>query len=232
MARTEPIKLEVAPTKVLTNVDVQGTTASGPVNREVEAIRKGLSANYYGPEVLENQSFSILSVATNPLYAALWSIPLLTLIVSTVVKLAGRTSPESLARKRRRRAAGAALAQLKRVPGAEPGRQHELLLAAMKGYLGERFDKVAASLTAEDCHRIITDATGDAAAAAKYKELIDTCEAARYTPLQARIGPDQVQTAVNLIQSLERQGLSLISPMRPVGPISCSWPCASCRPKL
>jgi len=237
VARTEPIKLEVAPTKVLTNVDVQGTTASGPVNREVEVIRQGLSANYYGPEVLENQSFPILSVATNPLYAALWSVPLLTLIVSTVVKLAGRTSPESLARKRRRRAAGVALAQLKRVSGAEPGQRHELLLAAMKGYLGERFDKVAASLTADDCHRIVTDSTGDVATAARYKELIDTCEAARYArvegvglpnakqgvgdpvppserghepaPAQAgdardTLGPDQVQTAVDLIRSLER----------------------------
>ncbi len=206
MAKTEPIKLEVAPTKVLTNVDVQGTTASGPVNREVEAIRQGLSANYYGPEVLVNQSFSVLSVATNPLYAALWTVPLLTLIVSTVVKVAGRTSPESLARKRRRRAAPVALAQLKRVSGAEPGQRHELLLSAMKGYLGERFDKVAASLTAEDCQRIITDSTGDAVTAARYKELIDTCEAARYAPLQARIGPDQVQAAVDLIQSLEKQG--------------------------
>jgi len=224
VARTDPIKLEVAPTKMLTNVDVQGTTASGPVHREVEAIRKGLSANYYGPEVLENQSFSVLSVATNPLYAALWSIPLLTLIVSTVVKLAGRTSPESLARKRRRRAAGAALAQLKKVSGAEPGQRHELLLSAMKGYLGERFDKVAASLTADDCHRIITDATGDAVMAARYKELIDACETARYArvegvppserghelaPAQAgdardTIGPDQVQAAVDLIQALER----------------------------
>ncbi len=209
VARTEPIKLEVAPTKVLTNVDVQGTTASGPVNREVEAIRQGLSANYYGPEVLENQSFSILSVAANPLYAALWSVPLLTLIVSTVVKLAGRTSPESLARKRRRRAAGAALAQLKRVSGAEPGQRHELLLSAMKDYVGERFDKVAASLTADDCQRIITDSTGDTAAAARYKELIDACEAARYAPLQARIGPDQVQAAVDLIQSLERAKLAV-----------------------
>jgi tetratricopeptide (TPR) repeat protein len=224
VARTEPIKLEVAPTKVLTNVDVQGTTASAPVNREVEAIRKGLSANYYGPDVLENQSFSILSVATNPLYAALWSVPLLALIVSAVVKLAGRTSPESLARKRRRRAAGAALARLKRVPGAEAGQRHELLLSAMKDYLGERFDKVAASLTADDCYRIITDATGDTATAARYKEVIDTCEAARYArvegvppsdrghepaPAQAgdardTIGPDRVQAAVDLIQLLER----------------------------
>jgi tetratricopeptide (TPR) repeat protein len=218
VAKTEPIKLQVAPTKVLTNVDVQGTTASGPVNREVEAIRQGLSANYYGPEVLENQSFSILSVATNPLYAALWSVPLMALIVSAVVKLAGRTSPESLARKRRRRAAGVALAQLKRVSGAEPGQRHELLLSAMKGYLGERFDKVAASLTADDCHRIITDSTGDAVTAVRYKELIDTCEAARYARVEGvppsergqdardTIGPDQVQAAVALIQSLEGQG--------------------------
>jgi tetratricopeptide (TPR) repeat protein len=213
VARTEPIRLEVAPTKVLTNVDVQGTTASGPVNREVEAIRKGMSANYYGPEVLQNQSFSILSVATNPLYAALWSVPLMALIVSTVVKLARRTSPESLARKRRRRAAGVALTQLKRVSGAEPGQRHELLLSAMKGYLGERFDKVAASLTADDCCRIIMDSTGDAATAGKYKELIDACEAARYAPLQAKIGPDQVQAAIALIQSLERA--------KPAVPKSC-----------
>jgi tetratricopeptide (TPR) repeat protein len=224
VARTEPIKLEVAPTKVLTNVDVQGTTASGPVNREVEAIRQGLSANYYGPQVLENQSFSILSVATNPLYAALWSVPLMALIVSIAVTVAGRTSPESLARKRRRRAAGVALAQLKRVSGAEPGQRHELLLSAMKGYLGERFDKVAASLTADDCHRVITDATGDAATAGQYKELIDACEAARYArvegvpssergrepaPAQAgdardTIGPDQVHAAMELIQAVEK----------------------------
>ncbi|MCX5645027.1 MAG: BatD family protein [Phycisphaerae bacterium] len=203
VAKTEPIELEVAPSKVLTNVDVQGT-ASAPVNREVEAIRKGLSANYYGPEVLEDQSFSVLSVVANPVCAALWSIPLLALIVSSVVKLAGRTSPESLARKRRRRAAGGALAQLKKVSDTEPGQRHELLLSAMKGYIGDRFDKVAASLTADDCSRILTDATGDAAAAARYKELIDACEAARYAPLQAKTGPDQVQAASELIQAVEK----------------------------
>ena len=180
VAKTEPIKLEVAPSKVLTNVDVQGTAVSAPANREVEAIRKGLSANYYGSEVLENQSFSILAMLANPGYGTLWLLPLLALIASSVVKLAGRTSPESLARKRRRRAAGVALTQLKKVASAEAGQRHELLLAAMKGYIGDRFDKVAASLTADDCGRAIVDATGDTAAAAKYKELIDACEAARY----------------------------------------------------
>ncbi len=172
----------------------------------MEAIRKGLSANYYGPEALKNQSFSILSMLANPVYGGLWWIPLLALLVSSVVKLAGRTNPESLARKRRRRAAGAALTQLKKVSSAAAGQQHELLLAAMKGYIGDRFDKVAASLTADDCSRAIVDATGDTAAAAQYKELIDTCETARYAPLQAKIGPDEVQAAVALIQSVEKQG--------------------------
>ncbi len=209
VAQTEPIPLQVTPTKVLTNIDVEGTTASGPVNREVEAIRKGLSANYYGPEVLENQSLSILAVLTSPVHVALWSIPLLGLIVSSVVKLAGRTSPESLARKRRRRAAAVALAQLKKVSGAEPGQRHELLLSALKGYIGDRFDKVAASLTADDCHRVIVAAAGDETTAARYKELIDACEAARYAPLQAQIGPSQVQAAIELIRAVEKVKLAV-----------------------
>ena len=74
----------------------------------------------------------------------------------------------------------------------------------MKGYIGDRFDKVAASLTADDCGRIITDSTGDTAAAARCKELIDACEAARYAPLQAKVGPDQVQAAVELVQTVEK----------------------------
>jgi tetratricopeptide (TPR) repeat protein len=203
VAKTEPIKLEVAPSKVLTNVDVQGT-ASTPVNREVEAIRKGLSANYDGRDVLEDQSFSILAMMAHPVYAALWSIPLLALVASAVTKVARRTSPEALARKRRRRAAGVALAELKKVSAAEAGQRHELLLAAMKGFIGDRFDKVAASLTADECSRAIVDATGDTVLAAQYKDLIDTCEAARYTPLQAKIGPDRVQAAIELIQAVEK----------------------------
>jgi hypothetical protein len=179
VAKTEPIQLEVAPSKVLTNVDVEGT-ASTPANREVEAIRKGLSANYYGPEVLENQSFSVLSVVTSPVYAVLWLVPFLGLVASVTVKIVGQTSPESLARRRRRRAAGAALTQLKTISSAEPAQRHELLLSAMQGYIGDRFDKVAASLTAGDCCRTILEFTGDADTARKYQELIDACEAARY----------------------------------------------------
>ncbi len=203
VAATSPIQLEVAPTKVLTNADMEGTS-SQPVNREVEAIRKGLSANYYGPELLANQSFSPLSAAISPAYVAIWLVPLMVLTVSSAVKVAGRTSPESLARKRRRQAAGAAMRRLKTVGCAIPQDRPERLLSAMKGYVGDRFDKVSASLTAEDCRRIITEAEGETETAARYSRLIATCEEARYAPMDAKIGLKQVQEAAELIQVIEK----------------------------
>jgi hypothetical protein len=235
-ARTDPIKLEVAPTRVLTNADVEGT-ASAPVNREVEAIRKGISANYYGPEVLTNQSFSLLSAILHPGYGALWSIPLIGLILSSVARFVGRSSPQSVARKRRRQAAAVAVRQLKKIakqvqsgslyvvhdirrpsPMSKVGGRHgyshvspdfdsvpERLVSAMKGYIGDRFDRVAGSLTADDCHQIIAELTGDGRTAMKYRELITACEEARYTPLDAHIGPDQIAKAMEMIHLIEKQ---------------------------
>ena len=59
-AKTEPIKLEVAPTKILTNADLEGSDFA-PINREIEAIMKGLSANYEALETLDDMSFSPLA---------------------------------------------------------------------------------------------------------------------------------------------------------------------------
>ncbi len=202
--RTEPIKLDVAPSKVLTTADVEGT-AAGPVNREVEAVRKGLSANYYGPELLVNQSFSLLSAALSPAYAALWSIPLAVLLVSTVARLASRTSPESVARKRQSQAATAAMRRLDEALDANARGRHPLLLLALKQYIGDRFDRVAASLTADDCYHAIVESTGDTERAARFRELIAACEAARYAPLDAQIGRPQVQEAALLIRVIEKQ---------------------------
>jgi hypothetical protein len=232
-ARTDPIKLEVAPTKVLTNADVEGT-ASAPVNREVEAIRKGISANYYGSEVLTNQSFSLLSAILHPGYGALWSIPLVGLILSSVARFVGRSSPQSLARKRRRQAAAVAVRQLKKIAkqsktgslymaqdGRRPspiskasgkhGNSHaspafdsvpEQLASAMKGYIADRFDRVAGSLTADDCHQIIAESAGDTRTAAKYRELITDCEQARYAPLDAHVEADQDAKPKEMIHHL------------------------------
>ncbi len=204
VARTDPIKVEVSPTKVLTNADVQGTGAA-PANREVEAIQKGISANYYMPEVLINQSISPLAIVASPACVALWSIPLAGLVVSSIIRLAGRSSPELLARKRRRQARSTAVRQLKNIGSADPKRRHELLAAAMKGYIGDRFDRIAEALTADDCYQIVADSTGDTDAATRYRELVAACEAARYASVGADVGEDHLTEAIQLIGQVEKK---------------------------
>ena len=77
----------------------------------------------------------------------------------------------------------------------------------MKGYIGDRFDKVAASLTADDCYRIIAESAGDTQTATHYRDMIAACEAARYASVGADVGEDQVVEAIRLIGQVERKSV-------------------------
>jgi len=204
IADTKPIKLEVVPTKVLTTADLEGTDFT-PVNKEVEAIKKGLSANYEGEDVLINMTFSPLAAAVSPVYMPLWALPLTALILSSLVKVFTHTTPEKTALKRRRRASGRAINLLNKVISLESQQRPESLVWAMKQYIGERFDKVAGSLTAGDCREIIVTVTGDACIADSYSQTIAQCEAARYASLGAEIKPAQIKEIIQLVRTIEKK---------------------------
>jgi tetratricopeptide (TPR) repeat protein len=215
-AKTEPIKLEVAPTKVLTSADLEGAGFT-PVNREVESIKKGLSANYEGLDVLHDMSFSPLAAVTSPGYAALWALPLMALISSVLIRLSTRTNPEKIVAKRRRRACGKAVGQLKklRVEGVPPSNRgleardmiqpNEQLASIMKHYIGERFDKTAGSLTADDCYETIAAATKNAQAADQYRQTITGLDAGRYAPVEINVDADKIKEVIALIRTIEKQ---------------------------
>jgi hypothetical protein len=204
VAKTSPIALEVAPTKILTNADLQGIDP-GRVNRQVEAIKKGLSANYEGPDVLTNQTFSPLAAATSPAYLAIWAVPLAGLIISSLLNFFTRTSPEQLARRRRRQAGSKAVKQLKTISATDTQQRQELLVAAMKQYIGDRFDKVPGSLTPDDCCEIVASATNDAKIATEYKDAISACELSRYASSEADIGAGRIDQIVGIIRSIEKK---------------------------
>jgi len=205
IARTEAIPLEVAPTKVLTGADVEGVAGGAPVGRAVQALREGFSANYYGPEVLVNQVFSPISALVRPGYAVLWSLPLLSFIASVVFKLVTQTSPEATARKRHRGAHAAAVRQLKTIASAPAKQRHDLLAAAIKGYLGDRFDRTAGSLTADECRDIVADATDDRQLADRVRSKISEFEAAQYAALATDVGTAQVDEALELLHAVEEK---------------------------
>jgi hypothetical protein len=203
-AQSEPIKLEVAPTKILTGADIEGADFT-PVNKEVEAIKKGLSANYEGPDVLTNMEFSPLAAITSPGYILLLGLPFACLVLSSVVKVFTTETPERTAQRRRRRASGKAVRQLKKIQSVDSRQRYELLASIMKQYIGERFDRQAGSLTAEDCRMILADVTGDTRTADKYRDIIDRCEAVRYASAQADTDSVKINELMDLIRIIEKK---------------------------
>jgi hypothetical protein len=201
--QTAPIELEVAPTKILTNADLEGTDPTY-VNRRVEAIKKGISANYERPDVLTNQTFSPLAAIVSPGYMVVWSVPLIVLVTSALLKLFTRTSPEIISKKRRRQAAGKAVKQLKKISGVSPKERQEQLVSIMKQYIGERFDKVAGSLTADDCYQIVSSCVHDTQTGDKYRDAITQCEASRYASTQENVDSVQVSEIIKLIRIIEK----------------------------
>jgi len=204
VAKTRPIKLKVSPAKKLTSADLEGRDFV-PVNKEVEAIKKGLSANYENLDILRNQVFSPLAAVVSPGYAALWGLPFAGLVLSFLVKLFTHTTPEKIATRRRRRACGEAIAQLKKIAPETSQQRGELVSSAMKQYIGRRFDRIAASLTAQDCREIIVTATGDTQTADKYMDIIDQCESARYAAVQANIDSAKIKEVIKLIREIEKK---------------------------
>jgi len=204
VAKSELIKLKVSPTKILTTDDLEGRDFT-PVNKEVEAIKKGLSANYEGLDVLENMAFSPLAAAISPGYAVLWSLPLTALVLSLLIRFFTHTTPEKTAMKRRRQAYGKAISQLKKISSAQPQQRHELLVSTMKQYIGQRFDKMAGSLTADDCHEIIANTTQDMQTADKYRETIAGCEAVRYASADANVDTGQIKEVIELVRTIEKK---------------------------
>ena len=200
---TDPIKLEVAATEVLTPGDLQGGDFR-PVNREVEALKKGISANYEGLDALESVRFSPVEALLSVSYGALWMVPLAVLAGSVVARLFAFTSPEKKAMRRRRRAAGEAIALLKKVRAGDQA-AGEQVAAAMKQYVGQRFGRTAGSLTGDDCRAIVAEATGDREVADRYKQIMERCEAARYAAGQADIDTGKVRDVIELIRLVEKK---------------------------
>ena len=204
VATSEPIKLDVAPAKKLTGADLEGGDFV-PLNREVEAIKKGLAANYERLDALEDTSFSPVAAALSPVYAAVWAGPLGVFVLSVLARVLTRASPERIAQRRRRQACGRALKQLRNVDAARDERRQDLIVSAMKQYVGERFDRVAGSLTADDCRDIIVGATEDVGTGDKYRDIIIECEAARYASVETTVDAARFKQVVELICSIEKK---------------------------
>ena len=127
------------------------------------------------------------------------------LLTSILTKILVHTTPEQTARKRRRNAARNAAGQLKKIQQAQLQSHPELLAEAMKQFVGQRFGKVAGSLTADDCKQVIISGTGDSELANQFRDIISDCEAARYSAVQRQIDSATIENVSKLIRTIDKK---------------------------
>lgn len=200
---SDPIPLTVAASQVLDSDDLVGFS-SQPKNRAVEAIKEGLAANFEGDEALRNQQHSIAALVVSPGPLALWALPLLGLVSSLAYKAAKHTTPAQVAAKRRRSAAGQALKTLGSVKTLPSDQRPEKLSQALRQFIGDRFDKTAGSLTAQECYHIVVERTGSKESAQGLQAILATCEAARYAPAGVDIDEPALDQAAQLVKTIDR----------------------------
>jgi hypothetical protein len=178
---SDPIPLEVSPTRTVTGADIESNTQFTSARRQMESIKEGLSANYTSTDALTHQQFHIGSAVTGPLFWSLWAGPAVVLVVSLIGRMFTRQNPRRIAARRRKTACSVAVRRFYKLPlqsaavGSEVGH-------ILRQYIADKFDKVSGALTAEDGYQLIADAAGDRAMAERFKQLIERTEAAAYSP--------------------------------------------------
>ena len=202
-AKTKPIELSVSRARKLTNVDMGGSSVA-PVNREVEAVKKGLAANYANEDALVNEGFSPLGAIVSPINLSCWLLPLVALLSSCVFKLTTHSTPERVTAKRRRQAASKSIARLTSASSLKGRALNEEVAQALKFFLGERFDKTAASLTSLECYHLIRQETGEDELARSYRMILEQCEASQYSAAEHEVDATQLEQAKDLVRRIEK----------------------------
>lgn len=202
-ATTRPVKLKVAPTRIVTEADIEGNDFT-VFGKSVELAMMGISAHFEGLEALQDEYFSPIAALVSPGYALLWGAPLSIVILSALAKLFTHSTPEKIAARRRRSAftnARKAVRKTAKHPGSEAS---QLLAAAMKQYAADKFGRVAKSLTAVDCFDLVVDATSDSATASDYRIVLESCEASTYSPTEVKYEPALVRKVLAMMRTIEK----------------------------
>jgi len=87
----------------------------------------------------------------------------------------------------------------------DSSQRNEQIVSTMKQYIGDRFDKMAGSLTGNDCYETIVNATGDTEMADKYRQTIEYCESARYASIDVNIDSEKIKDIIQHIRDIDRK---------------------------
>ncbi len=192
-AASEPVPLAVAETRTVTAQDAEGgADAARPAGKDLKSVKGGITFNYEGPEVLEDQAGSGTAGLNAAWYAALLLPPLLFLLVlvGTLVVRQGLKDPAGRAARQAFRKLAFALDGIS--SQGDPLAACQGLGLAMRDYLGAKLHCRAAALTFADVEPRLTKAGAQAETLGLLRRVMEECAASEYAGLR-RGGGDLVR---------------------------------------
>lgn len=177
---SEPIPLEVAPTMVVTAAQAQGWDINDQTS-QIEAVHRGIRANIYDQrKLLENAVFSPLAALTAGRYIALWCGSFVVFLAAGVIRYSRHDSPERHRTRRQAAACRSAVSNLARLSPEDAGNNKDQIAEILRRYIGDRFDRIAQSLTARDCRQILTEQRLDAELTENFCKTLEYCEHSQF----------------------------------------------------
>ena len=181
IARSRPVPLDVAETKVFTLADAEGIDV-GPIGSRIEDAAGGIAHNYEELEVLEDEAFLPLEQVRKPaLLAALLFPPIL------YAGLAGfqvhrRRREQDTAGTAYRRAGRKARREIAEAAGRidEPARFYPEVAAVLTRFIREKLRAGEEQMTSDDALEALRQAGVEPTLLDDARTILETCDAGRY----------------------------------------------------
>ena len=173
VARSEPVPIVVRPTRILTAGDVEGATPLGTVKQEIQSWTRGIAYNYTGADLLATPAlgFSGLLAPTRLAFVAGPPVAYLLLWLAVTTVRRRNADPEALRSRR-------ALGMFSQAIGGA-GTPEEVL-AAFRGFLGDKLSMTSEALTFADVRGSLAAAGVTDDDLAVIKRLFTAGEASRF----------------------------------------------------
>ncbi|MCK4627797.1 MAG: BatD family protein, partial [Sedimentisphaerales bacterium] len=199
---SEPVSLKVAATENITARQAEGWDLKKPTS-EIEAVRGGIAANVYDQsELLTDAAFSPTAALIQPCYVVLWAGPLVLFAVLSLTRLLTSDSPERRKARRQASASRRAASRLARINSRTDSAPQEMA-DVMRQYIGDRFNRSAASLTARDCREILQNTCPEKELIERFCRVLEQCEQSRFAGTNTDdeiVDPADVRTLVKTLE--------------------------------
>ncbi|MCK5269270.1 MAG: BatD family protein [Sedimentisphaerales bacterium] len=200
---SEPISLKVAATENVTARQAEGWNLTKPTS-EIEAVRGGIAANVYDQsELLTDAAFSPMIALVQPGYVALWAGPLVLFAVLSLVRRLTNDSPERRQARRRSSASRRTVSRLAKINSRSASAPQEMA-DIMRQYVGDRFNRTAASLTARDCRKILQNVCHEKEPVERFCRVLEQCEQSQFAGTNADDSIVEPADVRKLVKTLDK----------------------------